>query len=54
MKIVGQLRNTPWERFVRLQNTTRLIAKGKGYPKGVYRFASHKESDQWKAKMRAT
>ena len=49
MKVVGQLRKTPWERFVRLQGTAALLAKGKGQPKGVYRFASHEECAQWTA-----
>jgi len=46
MKVVGQLRKTPWERFARLQATTALLTKGKGQPKGVYRFASHEECEQ--------
>ncbi len=54
MRIVGHLRKTPWERFIRLQNLTLQITKGKGQPKGVYRFASYEESDQWKAKQRVT
>jgi hypothetical protein len=47
MKVVGQLRKTPWERFVRLQATAALLARGKGQPKGVYRFASHEECILW-------
>jgi hypothetical protein len=47
MKVVGQLRKTPWQRFVRLQATAALLAKGKGQPKGVYRFTSHEECAQW-------
>jgi hypothetical protein len=54
MKVVGQLRQTPWERFVRLQATTALITKGKGQPRGVYRFSTYEESDRWKAKQRTT
>ena len=49
MKVVGQLRKTPWQRFVRLQTTSALLAKGKGQPKGVYRFTSHEECAQWTA-----
>ena len=49
MKVVGQLRKTPWQRFVRLQATAALLAKGKGQPKGVYRFSSHEECAQWTA-----
>jgi hypothetical protein len=47
MKVVGRLRKTPWQRFVRLQATAALLAKGKGQPKGVFRFTSHEECAQW-------
>ena len=49
MKVVGQLRKTPWQRFVRLQTTAGLLAKGRGQRKGVFRFASHEECAQWTA-----
>ena len=49
MKTVGRLHLTPWQRFVRLQRTAALLAKGKGQPRGIYRFASHEECAQWKA-----
>jgi hypothetical protein len=49
MKVVGQLRKTPWQRFTRLQATAALLAKGRGQRKGVYRFASHEECAQWTA-----
>lgn len=49
MKVVGQLRKTPWQRFARLQATAALLAKGKGQRKGVFRFASHEECAQWTA-----
>ena len=52
MKVVGQIRKTPWQRFVRLQATAALLAKGKGQPKGVYRFTSHEECAQWTSKLR--
>ncbi|MBI3886965.1 MAG: hypothetical protein HY302_14745 [Opitutae bacterium] len=52
MKVVGQLRKTPWERFVRLQATAAALAKGKGQPKGVFRFSSHQECTQWTEKQR--
>jgi len=52
MKVVGQLKKTPWQRFVRLQATAALLSKGKGQPKGVYRFASHEECEQWTASQR--
>jgi len=47
MKVVGQLQKTPWQRFIRLQATTALLAKGKGQPKGVFRFTSHEECTRW-------
>ena len=49
IKVVGELRKTPWQRFVRLQATTALLAKGKGQRKGVFRFSSHEECAQWTA-----
>lgn len=49
MKVVGQLRKTPWQRFARLQATAALLAKGRGQRKGVFRFASHEECAQWTA-----
>ena len=52
MKVVGQLRKTAWQRFARLQATAALLARGKGQPKGVYRFASHEECAQWTASQR--
>jgi hypothetical protein len=47
MRIVGQLRQTPWQRFIRLQRTAAQLAAGKGQPKGVYRFASYEECAAW-------
>ena len=49
MKVVGQLHKTPWQRFVRLQMTAALLAKGRGQRKGVFRFVSHEECAQWTA-----
>ncbi len=49
VKVVGELRQTPWQRFVRLQATTALLAKGKGQRKGVFRFRSHDECARWTA-----
>jgi hypothetical protein len=51
VKTVGQLRKTPWQRFVRLQRTTALLTKGRGQPKGVFRFASHEACDAWTASL---
>jgi hypothetical protein len=47
MRIVGRLRRTPWQRFIRLQRTSAQLAVGKGQPKGVYRFASYEECAAW-------
>ena len=49
IKVVGELRKTPWQRFVRLQATAALLAKGKGQRKGVFRFNSHEECARWTA-----
>ncbi|MBA4138559.1 MAG: hypothetical protein C0518_14735 [Opitutus sp.] len=50
IKEVGVVRRTAWERFVRLQATAALLAQKKGQPKGVFRFRSHEECDQWTRK----
>ena len=53
MKIVGG-RNLPafWDRFDRLQRTANLLL-GKGIcPKGVYRFKTFQEFEEWKNKLR--
>ncbi len=38
---------TPWQRFVRLQRRARLLARGKGFRPGVFRFKSHEELREW-------
>ncbi len=38
---------TPWQRFVRLQRRARLLARGKGFRPGVFRFKSHEEAREW-------
>jgi len=53
MKVVGG-RNLPpyWERFDRLQRTANLLL-GKGIcPKGVFRFKTFQEFEEWKNKLR--
>ena len=53
MKIVGG-RNLPplWERFDRLQRTAQLLL-GRGIcPKGVFRFKTFQEFEEWKNKLR--
>ncbi len=42
-KKIGQLRATPWQRFVRLQRITAQLTRGTGQPIGVFRFKSHEE-----------
>lgn len=51
MKVLGRPKRTPWERFVRLQRTSAQLARGRGQPKGVYRFSSYEESEAWKTKL---
>ena len=53
MKIVGG-RNLPshWERFNRLQRTAHLLL-GRGVcPKGVFRFKTYEEFEEWKQRYR--
>jgi hypothetical protein len=53
MKIVGG-RNLPafWDRFDRLQRTANLLL-GRGIcPKGVFRFKTFQEFEEWKNKLR--
>jgi hypothetical protein len=47
MKVLGRLRQTPWQRFVRLQRTAARLARGRGQPKGVFTFASHEACTAW-------
>jgi hypothetical protein len=47
IKVLGQLHKTPWQRFVRLQRTAARLARGRGQPKGVFRFASNEACDAW-------
>jgi len=53
MKIVGG-RNLPafWDRFDRLQRTAHLLL-GRGIcPKGVFRFKTFQEFEEWKKRLR--
>ena len=53
MKVVGG-RNLPpfWERFSRLQRTShRILGRGVS-PKGVFRFRSFEEFEEWKERYR--
>jgi hypothetical protein len=47
VKVLGQLHKTPWQRFARLQRTAAQLARGRGQPKGIFKFASHEACDQW-------
>ena len=51
IKVVGQLRKTPWQRFARLQRTAGQLAQGRGQPKGVFCFVSNEECDRWTANL---
>jgi hypothetical protein len=47
VKVIGQLRKTPWQRFARLQRTAARLARGRGQPKGVFRFSTHEACTAW-------
>jgi hypothetical protein len=53
MKIIGG-RNLPpfWERFDRLQRTAHLLLGRAICPKGVFRFKTFQEFEEWKRKLR--
>ncbi len=40
VKTIGTLQKTPWQRFTRLQRTAAQLARGRGQPKGAFRFVS--------------
>ena len=49
MKIVGDENRRPvWERFTRLQRRSQLLLGRPVSPKGVFRFKSFEEFDEWK------
>lgn len=50
-KTVGKLKKTPWQRFERMQLTAARLAKGRGQPKGVFRFATYEACAQWTANL---
>ena len=41
-----------WERFNRLQETANFLPGGMPHPKGVFRFKSWAEFDEWKMNCR--
>jgi len=47
MRVVGKVTLSPWQRFVQLQRTTGKLTRGRGQPKGVFRFKTHEEADRW-------
>jgi len=51
IKILGQVRKSPWERFTRLQRTAAKLAHGRGQPKGVFLFTSHEACNEWTASL---
>lgn len=51
IKVVGRLRQTPWQRFARLQRTAAKLARGRGQPKGVFRFESNEACEAWTANL---
>lgn len=54
IKVLGQLRQTPWQRFARLQRTAARLAQGRGQPKGVFKFASNEACTTWTANLNRT
>ena len=48
----GGKRRSAWERFNRLQATTDLILGGRAHPKGVFKFKSWTEFNEWKMSYR--
>jgi len=51
IKVIGELRKTPWQRFVRLQRTAARLAQGRGQPKGVFRFPTNEACTTWTANL---
>ena len=54
IKTIGTLHKTPWQRFARLQRTAAQLARGRGQPKGVFKFASHAACNAWTANLNRT
>lgn len=47
IKILGRQKRLPWGRFVKLQRTAAQLARGRGQPKGVFRFSSFEAGEAW-------
>ncbi|RXK55273.1 hypothetical protein ESB00_05080 [Oleiharenicola lentus] len=54
IKILGHLRQTSWPRFARLQRTAARLARGRGQPKGIYKFASNEACTVWTESLNRT
>jgi hypothetical protein len=53
MRIVGGKKPRPyWERFDRLQRRANLLLGGLNHPKGVFRFKTWEEFNEWKMNCR--
>jgi len=51
MRILGANNaRTKWERFNRVQKTAQILAGGVREPKGVHRFKTWEEINEWKIK----
>ena len=51
IKTIGTLQKTPWQRFARLQRTAAQLARGRGQPKAVFKFASNEACTAWTANL---
>ena len=51
IKVLGQLHQTPWQRFARLQRTAAKLARGRGQPKGVFKFTTNEACATWTANL---
>ena len=47
MRVVGKVKLSPWQRFVQLQRTAGKLTRGRGQPKGVFRFKTHEDANRW-------
>jgi hypothetical protein len=52
VRVLGkEKRGSSWERFDRLQRTANTLAGGVREPKGVHRFKTWEEFNEWKTKF---
>ena len=53
MKVVGGKNLPPyWERFDRLQRRANLLLGRPVSPRGIFRFKTYEEFEEWKRKLR--